>query len=293
MRSLISKLFGLVAFTILLTACGSTGLAVLNSVVKAEHRQSISKDLSYGQQPWQRLDVYPSQPRSAQAPSPVVIFLYGGGWDSGSKSQYFFAANAFVKRGYLVVVPDYIKYPNGKFPSFVEDAAKAFEWTKKNIANYNGDPNNIFIVGHSAGAHTGALLATDARYLSAVGYKKSDIRGFAGMAGPYGFTPKEKKYIAIFAPQSNYPKMKAVNFVDGTEPPMLLMHGMKDKVVGVLNKDALLDKLEQAQVANQNIEYHGVSHVGILLKLHPWFDKKHTAADDIDAFFKPLIVNNH
>lgn len=85
--------------------------------------------------------------------------------------------------------------------------------------------------------------------------------------------------------------MKAMNFVDGTEPPMLLMHGMKDKIVSVLNKDALLDKLEQASVVNQNIEYKGVSHIGLLLKLHPWFDKKHHAADDIDAFFKQLVVD--
>ncbi|MGK0375053.1 MAG: acetyl esterase/lipase [Arenicella sp.] len=292
MKKLATKISTLLTLPILLSACGSTGLMVLNGAVKAENRQNLSKDLAYGEQTWQRLDVYPNQQKPAQGASPVVIFIYGGGWDSGSKKQYFFAANAFVKRGYTVVVPDYVKYPNGRFPTFVEDAAKAFEWTKKNIANFNGDPNNIFIVGHSAGAHTGALLSTDARYLSDVGFKKSDIRGFAGMAGPYGFTPKAKKYVAIFAPESNYPKMKAMNFVDGSEPPMLLMHGMADKVVGVLNKDTLLDSLNDAQVSNQNIEYKGVSHIGILLKLHPWFDKKHQAANDIDAFFKPLVVQN-
>ncbi|MBL4674067.1 MAG: alpha/beta hydrolase, partial [Arenicella sp.] len=292
MNKLTTKLATLLALLYLLSACSSTGLVVLNRVVKAEYPHSISKDLAYGKQPWHRLDVYPNKQVPTQAASPVVIFIYGGGWDSGSKDQYFFAANAFVKRGYTVVVPDYLKYPDGKFPSFVEDGARAFEWTKKNIANFSGDPDNIFIVGHSAGAHTGALLSTDPRYLADVGFKKSDIRGFAGMAGPYGFTPKEKKYLAIFAPESNYPKMKAVNFVDGTEPPMLLMHGMKDKIVGVFNKDALLDKLREANVANQNIEYKGVSHVGLLLKLHPWFDKKHRAADDIDAFFKPLVINS-
>lgn len=288
MNSIVTKLLALLAVSSLLSACSSTGLVVLNGVVKPEHPQSISKNLAYGEQAWQHLDVYPSK----QEASPVVMFIYGGGWDSGSKNQYFFAANAFVGRGYTVVVPDYVKYPDGKFPTFVEDGAKAFEWTKKNIANFNGDPDNIFIVGHSAGAHTGALLSTDARYLADVGFKKSDIRGFAGMAGPYGFTPKEKKYAAIFAPESNYPKMKAMNFVDGTEPPMLLMHGMKDKIVDVLNKDTLLDKLDEAKVANQNIEYEGVSHIGLLLKLHPWFDKKHHAADDIDAFFKPLIIDD-
>jgi len=270
----------------LISACSSTGLVVLNSAVKAENPNAVTKNLAYGKQPWQTLDVYPS---GSQTAAPVVIFIYGGGWDSGKKSQYFFAANAFVKRGYTVVVPDYVKYPRGKFPSFVEDGAEAFAWTKENITKFNGDPANVFIVGHSAGAHTGALLATDPHYLSKVGHSKSDIRGFAGMAGPYGFTPEAPKYVAVFAPPSNYPKMKAMNFVDGSEPPMLLMHGMGDKVVGVLNKDALLDKLNLAGVHTQDIEYPGVSHIGILLKLHPWFDGKHQAADDIDSFFKPFI----
>lgn len=184
MNKLVTKLIAVMALSSVLSACSSTGLMVLNGIIKAENPQSIRKDLAYGEQPWQRLDVYPNRQQPMKVASPVIIFIYGGGWDSGSKNQYFFAANAFVKRGYTVVVPDYIKFPDGKFPSFVKDAAKAFEWTKKNIASFNGDPENIFIVGHSAGAHTGALLSTDARYLAEVGFKKSDIRGFAGMAGP-------------------------------------------------------------------------------------------------------------
>jgi acetyl esterase/lipase len=277
--------FGL-CLSLLIAGCSTTGLVILNKAVTAQNPHNITNDLTYGEQPWQRLDVYPN---GSLAKAPVALFLYGGGWDSGRKGQYLFAAEAFVKRGYTVVVPDYIKYPNGTFPSFVKDAAKAFEWTKKHISEYNGNPDNVFIVGHSAGAHIGALLATDNRYLSDVGYTKSDIRGFAGLAGPYGFTPKAAKYVAIFKPASNYPKMKAMNFIDGTEPPTLLAHGMSDKVVGVLNKDTLLDKLNAAGVKTHDIEYPGVSHVGILLKLHPWFDAKHQVADDIDAFFKPLI----
>lgn len=282
----LAKLIMLFGLAPIISACSSTGLVVLNGVVKAENPRQITKNVAYGEQAWQRLDVYPSK---SQAAAPVVIFIYGGGWDSGKKSQYAFAANAFVKRGYTVVVPDYVKYPEGKFPAFVEDGAKAFEWTKKAIAEYNGDPNNVFIVGHSAGAHTGALLATDAHYLADLGLNKSDIRGFAGMAGPYGFTPEAAKYVAVFKPETNYPKMKAINFVDGSEPPMLLIHGMRDRVVGVQNKDTLLKKLNQAGVKTHDIEYQGVSHIGLLLKLHPWFDAKHHAADDIDAFFRPLI----
>jgi len=83
--------------------------------------------------------------------------------------------------------------------------------------------------------------------------------------------------------------MKAKNFVDDSEPPMLLMHGLGGRVVGVQNKDQLLGVLDKKNVKTLDIEYPGVSHVGILLKLHPWFDSKHQVANDIDAFFKSLI----
>ena len=77
--------------------------------------------------------------------------------------------------------------------------------------------------------------------------------------------------------------MKAVNFIDGSEPPMLLMHGMKDKVVDVENKDVLLKTLNQFNVKNKDIEYNGVTHIGILLKLHPWFCLLYTSPSPRDS----------
>ncbi len=270
----------------LLGACSQAGLVLLNGSVKSDYPQSITKDIAYGKKPWQRLDVYPN---AALEQAPVIIFFYGGGWDSGKKSQYKFAAEAFVELGYTVVVPDYVKYPQGKFPSFVKDAAEAFSWTKRTIAKHHGDSNNIFIVGHSAGAHIGGLLTSDNRYLSEFRYSKTDIRGFAGLAGPYGFTPEEAKYRRIFEPESNFETMKAMNHIDGSESPMILLHGLGDKVVGVENKNALLAVLDDKNIANLGVDYKGVSHVGILLKLHPWFDGKIQPAKDIDRFFRPLI----
>jgi len=224
----------------LLSACSQAGLVLLNGSVKSDFPQSITKDIAYGTEPWQHLDVYPN---AAIDQAPVILFLYGGGWDSGKKRQYKFAAEAFVELGYTVVVPDYVKYPQGKFPSFVKDAAKAFSWAKKNITKHHGDSDNIFIVGHSAGAHTGGLLASDNRYLAEFGYSKNDVRGFAGLAGPYGFTPKKAKYRRIFEPESNFEIMKAMNQIDGSESPMILLHGLGDRVVAVENKNALLHRL--------------------------------------------------
>jgi len=155
------------------------GLFVINTAIKITHRVDVVKDLSYGDQDWQKLNVYPQQEQA-----PVVVFIHGGGWYKGNKDQYHFVADALVRRGYVVVLPDYIKYPQGRFPTFIEDVALAIAWVKQNIATHGGNPSQVMLVGHSAGAHTGALLATDASYLNGVGLHPQDLLGFVGLAGP-------------------------------------------------------------------------------------------------------------
>ena len=85
-------------------------------------------DLRYGEDPRQRLDVYP--PRDA-ANRPVVIFWYGGSWLNGTKSHYRFVGAALAERGFVVAMPDYRLYPAVKFPAFLDDAAQAVAWVQQ------------------------------------------------------------------------------------------------------------------------------------------------------------------
>ena len=287
---------GLVLGPLFLSGCASLGLSALNATSRIESGHSVVKNLAYGTEQWQKLDVHipaelddhPESQGQVQdsAAKPVIVFLYGGGWTSGSKGKYYFAASAFTDKGYVVVVPDYVKYPTGKFPDFIYDGAKSLAWTKQNIAQHGGDPNKVFVVGHSAGAHLGALLMADERYLQASQLQPRDVLAFAGMAGPYNFTPERKPYTKIFGPKENFAKMKVLNFIDGKEPPMILLHGTDDKTVGILNKDSLVEKIQQSGGEYSNVSYDGVSHVGILLSLHPTYVGGTNAANDIDAFFK-------
>ena len=151
---------------------------------------------------------------------PVVVFLHGGGWVSGSKSQYRFVAEALTSRGYLVIVPAYRLYPATRFPGFVEDAALAIAWTRAHAEEFGGDARRIFVMGHSAGAHIGALLNYDERYLQAVGGDRSWLSGFIGLSGPYDFLPLTDPILQqVFAPETQYPQSQPVNFVDGNESP--------------------------------------------------------------------------
>ena len=260
------------------------GMTVLNTALKISQPIDVDSDIAFGNEPWQKLDVYPAQ--HSQALAPVIVFIHGGAWYWGNKDLHYFAADAFVRRGYVVVVPDYTKYPEGRFPAFIEDGAQTLAWVKSNIARFGGDPNRLFLSGHSAGAHTGALLSTDARYLAKVGMTPRNIRGFAGIAGPYNFTPKWQQYIDTFG-EANFETMKASTHVNGDEPPMLLIHSTGDSAVGQFNQETLFADLTRADQDAENILYGDeVSHISIMMKLHPWFADDVDVAKDIDHFFR-------
>lgn len=263
-----------------------TGMWVLNTAVRIANPQDSVTDIAYGQQPWQKLDVYPQTKKS-----PVVVFIHGGSWRHGRKDQYRFAADGFIRKGYTVVIPDYIKHPSpqARYPRFVEDAAQAVAWVKANISQHNGDADNIFLAGHSAGAHTVAMIATDGQFLKNVSLSEKDIRGVAGIAGPYSFIPDWYVTEAVFGPPDRYPLMDALNYVDGSEPDMLLLHSKDDIQVGQYNQQKLAASL---QAAGGNVEtklYDGLSHIDMVTSLHPWMQKDVELTDDIDAFFRARI----
>ena len=127
------------------------------SALVSESDVTIKDGTIYGAHDRHRLDVY--RPAMAGTDGPIVLFLYGGGWKSGDRRTYRFVGSALASRGITTVIPDYRLYPEVRFPSFVDDAALAYDWTWKNIASQGGKPRPIILLGHSAGAHTGALLA--------------------------------------------------------------------------------------------------------------------------------------
>ena len=262
------------------------GLWALTTALKITNPISSNNDISYGDKAWQKLDVYPQQEMS-----PVVIFIHGGSWRHGRKDQYRFAADAFHRLGYTVVMPDYVKHPNKEahYPSFAVDAAKAIAWTKHNISQHNGDANNIFLAGHSAGAHTALMVTTDSQFLNSEGLSEKDIRAVAGIAGPYSFTPDWEVTQAVFGPPKNYPLMDALNYVDGQEPSTILLHSTGDEQVGQYNQDKLGAKLKAARVDVETVLYNGISHIDMVTHLHPWFTKHANVSADIDTFFKARI----
>lgn len=119
------------------------------------------------------LDVYPS----GSSNSPVMVYVHGGSWRYGTKSNVDSKPEAFKQHGFVFVSVNYRLIPEVSMKEQVNDVATAIAWVKNNISEYGGDPRRIFIMGHSAGAHLVSLVATDSRYLESNGMQLNDIRG--------------------------------------------------------------------------------------------------------------------
>jgi acetyl esterase/lipase len=249
---------------VLLAACKP--VALLNAIIPTGQME-IERDVPFGVLPRQKLDIY--QPRLLSGKSlPVVLFFYGGSWDSGSKQDYLFVAEALTAQGYLTVIADYRLYPEVKFPQLMQDPALAFKWVKKHIANYHGDPKQIFIMGHSAGAHLAVMLSLNAEYLAAVGLRPDAIAGTIGLAGAYDFLPLTSDRLkAIFAPAEQEWISQPINFANGDNPPLLLLTGTADRTVWPKNSINLAHAIEAKGGQVQLMTYQGYDHVDIIAKL--------------------------
>lgn len=246
---------------------GCSPIVALNQAWVPTEGYTQHRDLAYGTGTRQQLDVYvPGAADAAVPPRPVVVFFYGGSWRNGERAFYQFVGEALASRGFVVVIPDYRLYPEARFPVFVEDGAAAVRWVRDRIGPFGGDPDDIVLMGHSAGAHIAALLATDRRYLQAAGVPHAGIRGVVGLAGPYAFDPSRYAITRpIFADVKEVTESQPLHFVTGGEPPMLLLHGAADTTVLPTNSRELADKLRQTGGEARVIEYPEVGHIGIIL----------------------------
>ncbi len=230
-----------------------------------------------------RLDVY--RPARIAGRLPVVVFVYGGSWEFGSRRDYPFVAAELARCGVVVMVPDYRVFPEARFPDFLDDTAHAVAFAHHSAASWGGDPRRVFVVGHSAGAYNAAMLALDPKYLAAAGDDRAAIAGTVGIAGPYDFLPIERPDIrAVFASAPDLSVTQPIGYADGRNRPILLLHGDSDATVQTRNSVALAARIA-AQGGPAALKlYPGVGHIGIVAAFAPWFRDWAPTLDDVTRF---------
>lgn len=242
----------------------------------------VARSIGYGEGPRATLDIY--RPDDAGS-APVIVFFYGGRWDSGSKDTYVFLASALARRGYITLVPDYRLYPQVVFPDFLMDGAEAVKWARDNAAGFGGDRDKIFLMGHSAGAHIAAMLALDGQWLNAAGIEPGrDIAGLVGLSGPYDFLPLEDPTLKIIFGGDNRPETQPINFVTPDAPPALLATSETDETVKPGNTTRLAAVLREKDNMVETIVYPRGGHLGVVGAFSPLLSFVVPVLDDVDAF---------
>ena len=245
---------------------------------------AIQQSISYGEGPRRTLDVY--QPRNASR-APVIVFFYGGSWQGGVKETYRFVAAALASRGHVVIVPDYRVYPDVRYPSFLEDAAQAVRWAKQNALRYGGDPEKLFLMGHSAGGHIALTLGTDGRWLQAQGLDaRSDLAGLIGVSGPYDFLPIKDQTLKVIFGGDNRPETQPISYVVGGEAPALLVTGQTDDSVDPDNASRLAARFAEKGSDARVIIYPRVGHLSIVGAFAFPLRFLAPVLDDVDAFVR-------
>jgi acetyl esterase/lipase len=264
---------------------GCDRFAVLDCIVPASGYHRLS-NIAYGPATRQTLDVY--QPTKSTPPVGIVVFFYGGDWQFGTKEGYRFVGQALASKGFIAVLPDYRLYPQVKFPEFVEDGALAVRWVHDHAASLDGNPSAVFLMGHSAGADIAALLTMDGHYLQSVGLDRNSIRATAGLSGPYDFVPYELDLpvFGLKGGETPYDAMEPIHFVDGKEPPMLLVQGMMDTTVNPNNTKNLAKRIQETGGQVKTIYYCTRAHVGVVLSFVYPFRWLAPTLRDVTEYFR-------
>lgn len=198
------------------------------------------EDIAYGGHALQKLDLHLPAGRSDRA-RPVIIAIHGGGWAFGDKSNSGFLkpkTRWFNHRGHLVASINYRLSPAVTHPAHVEDVCRAIAWVQDHIAEHGGDPENIHLLGHSAGAHLAALAAVDRDRLEKAGADPGAIRGVILLDGAAYDVPRqiqdarvprmERMYRTAFTDDPEVQRDASPTLVvarfDATPPPFLILH---------------------------------------------------------------------
>ena len=286
MSTFAKTLFALAAVAALLAALAACSPLTAVNAFSSGSASRVTLGLPYGAGPRHKLDIY--TPLAAPAPAPVVVFFYGGNWTTGERADYAFVGRALAARGMVAVIADYRLYPEVRYPDFLDDAAQAVAWTVRQAARHGGDPKQVFVMGHSAGAYNAAMLALDGKWLARQGMTPAALRGWIGLAGPYDFLPVENRTARpVFLYPDTPTDSQPINHVTAGAPPALLIAAEQDALVNPQrNTGGLAHQLRAQGVAVTERYFGKVGHATLVVSLAGPLHSLAPTLDAVERFIK-------
>ena len=259
----IFKILILLSSTLLLTACASKKISNI-SYLKS------SKALV---ESFPELNVFKTRKSKN---NPVVIFIHGGSWNEGNKKIYGFLGRNFAKKGIVTVIPNYTLSPDGSYDTMAKEVAAAIKWTYENIEKYNGNPDQIFLMGHSAGGHLIALVGTNPKYLENTNLIKGIILNDAAGLDMNSFLEKypptkNRNYDVTWTKNpEKWKEASPIYFLSEKTPPIFMITGTKTYPSIISQNKDFVEKLNTYQ-PSVKINYQSKKHIPMMSQfIFPW-----------------------
>ena len=176
---------------------------------------TVHKDISYGNHPKERLDIFPS----GIPHSKTLVFIHGGYWHLLDKAMFYFLAAHFLKYGVTTVLVNYPLAPESSIDEIVLSSRKSIRWIHENIKRFNGDPAELFLLGHSAGGHLASMLLIE--------HEAAFIRAMISLSGLFRLEPIVLSYLnqSIGMDRDEEIRNSPVFLNPSTDCPVLLVKG--------------------------------------------------------------------
>ncbi|MBB5375116.1 acetyl esterase/lipase [Deinococcus metalli] len=254
-------LLGLVVGAAVLAGCSQRSAQdTLNRAVSTSGLD-VTRDVAYGPDTRNRMDVY--APHGA-ANAPVVLFVHGGSWEGGDKDGHKFVGESLARAGYVTAVMSYRLAPQNRYPTFVQDTALALKVLRERAKTFGGNPENVFVMGHSAGAFNAVEAVDNARWLREVDVPVSAVRGVIGVAGPYSYDFRSLPSARAFPEGATPDEVMPDRHVRPDAPPHLLLVAGSDRTVGAQNGENMRAALDRAGVPVTFTVLPGMGHITII-----------------------------
>ena len=264
----------LIVGVLVLIGVGAVSAQTSVGMLEVADRYWVSPDVVYGgaNNTALKLDVW--YPRDNDKPTPVVVYIHGGGWIFGSKEGAVYQLLPYLERGWRAVNVEYRMAGNSLAPGAVEDTRCALRWIMRNAAQYKFDTSKIVLTGHSAGGHLSLITAMlpKGTPIDNRCYGDEELK-VAAVVNWYGITdvndliagPNVKNYAAMWMgampnAQEVARSVSPLTYVGRSTPPVITIHGDKDDVVPYSHATRLHRELDKAKVRNKLVTINGGGH---------------------------------